>query len=68
MKINSWYIDNFASQMGMFHPVNCLTVARKVMVYLIFIQLCFSVSRVTDKKVQLNTDLLKHRNECLYAN
>ncbi len=31
-----------------------------------FIQLGFSVSKVTDKKVQLNTDLLKPRHEYLY--
>ncbi len=33
-----------------------------------FAQLGFSVSRVADKKVQLNTDLLKHRDGYLYTN
>ncbi len=31
-----------------------------------FVQLGFYMSRVTDKKVQLNTDLLKTRQEYLY--
>jgi hypothetical protein len=33
----------------------------------LFVQLGFSVSRVTHKKVQLNTDLLKHRGRYLYT-
>ncbi len=35
-------------------------------VLLNFVQLGFSVSKVTDKKAQLNTDLLKQRHEYLY--